>query len=91
MAFIFTITTPIGIAVGIGIASTYNANSTNALITQGIFDAVSTGHPLVPTRSINAQYMLCGCIYGSRSVLSTALYRSDPLQDVCICPVNDDG
>ena len=43
MAFIFAITTPVGIAIGIGIASTYNANSSNALITQGIFDAVSTG------------------------------------------------
>ena len=43
MAFIFTITTPVGIAIGIGIQSTYNANSSNALIVQGIFDSVSTG------------------------------------------------
>ena len=43
MAFIFTITTPVGIAIGIGIQSTYNANSLNALIVQGIFDSVSAG------------------------------------------------
>ena len=43
MAFIFMITTPAGVAIGIGIQSTYNANSLNALVTQGIFDSVSTG------------------------------------------------
>lgn len=61
MAFIFTITTPIGIAIGIGIASTYNANSTNALITQGIFDSVSTGRPLIPTCLTDVQHKLCLC------------------------------
>ena len=43
MAFIFTITTPVGIAIGIGIQSTYNANSVTALVVSGVFDSVSTG------------------------------------------------
>ena len=43
LAFIFAITTPIGIAVGIGIKSSYNSNSQTALLTQGILDAISAG------------------------------------------------
>ena len=43
MAFIFTITTPVGIAIGIGVQSTYNANSVTALVVSGVFDSVSTG------------------------------------------------
>ena len=36
-------TTPIGVAVGLGIRSTYNANSPTALATAGVFDSISTG------------------------------------------------
>lgn len=43
MSLIFTFTTPMGIVIGIGISSSYNPNSTAALLTQGIFDAVSAG------------------------------------------------
>lgn len=43
MALAFSLTTPIGIAVGIGISSTYNENSPTALIVEGLFDAVSSG------------------------------------------------
>ena len=43
MAFIFTITTPVGVAIGIGIQSSYNPNSLNALVVSGVFDSVSTG------------------------------------------------
>lgn len=47
MAFIFTITTPVGVAIGIGIQSSYNPNSLNALVVSGVFDSISTGvHPL---------------------------------------------
>lgn len=43
MALAFSVTTPMGIAVGIGISSTYNENSPTALIVEGLFDAVSSG------------------------------------------------
>ncbi|KAI5061792.1 hypothetical protein GOP47_0022331 [Adiantum capillus-veneris] len=43
MAFFFSITTPLGIGIGMGIASTYNENSPTALIVQGVFDSMSTG------------------------------------------------
>ncbi|KAG8375665.1 hypothetical protein BUALT_Bualt10G0123900 [Buddleja alternifolia] len=43
MACFFALTTPIGIAVGIGISSVYNANSPRALIIEGIFDSISAG------------------------------------------------
>ncbi|KAI8871572.1 ZIP zinc/iron transport family [Ramicandelaber brevisporus] len=42
-ALFFIITTPIGVAIGIGITSTYRPNSQSALLTQGIFDALSAG------------------------------------------------
>lgn len=43
MAFVFAMTTPFGTVIGIGISRTYNANSVSALLTQGIFDAISAG------------------------------------------------
>uniref|UniRef100_M8BVE8 Zinc transporter 4, chloroplastic n=1 Tax=Aegilops tauschii TaxID=37682 RepID=M8BVE8_AEGTA len=43
MAFFFAITTPIGITVGAGIASFYNANSPRALVVEGILDSMSSG------------------------------------------------
>lgn len=43
MVIFFSITTPIGIAVGIGVASTYNENNATTLIVQGIFNAASAG------------------------------------------------
>ena len=43
MAFFFSITTPLGIAIGIGIASSYKENSPTALLVEGIFDSTSAG------------------------------------------------
>ncbi|XP_022962014.1 zinc transporter 4, chloroplastic-like [Cucurbita moschata] len=43
MAVFFAITTPIGIAIGTAVASTYNPNSTGALIAEGILDSLSAG------------------------------------------------
>ncbi|CAM6043145.1 unnamed protein product [Sphagnum compactum] len=43
MAFFFAVTTPGGIAIGLGIASSYNDNSPRALIVEGIFDSISAG------------------------------------------------
>ncbi|KAH8103845.1 ZIP-like iron-zinc transporter [Cristinia sonorae] len=42
-ALLYGITTPIGIAVGLGIRSTYNPESTTASIVSGILDAISAG------------------------------------------------
>ncbi|KAL0394166.1 UNVERIFIED_CONTAM: Fe(2+) transport protein 3, chloroplastic [Sesamum latifolium] len=43
MACFFALTTPIGISVGIGVSSIYNADSPRALIIEGIFDSISAG------------------------------------------------
>lgn len=43
MGFFFAITTPLGIGIGMGIATTYNENSPTALIVQGVFDSISGG------------------------------------------------
>ncbi|GMH11835.1 hypothetical protein Nepgr_013676 [Nepenthes gracilis] len=43
MACFFAMTTPAGIAVGIGIASFYNPDSARALIIEGVLDCVSAG------------------------------------------------
>ncbi|XP_057964120.1 zinc transporter 8 [Malania oleifera] len=43
MALFFSLTTPIGIAIGIGISNVYNENSPTALIVEGIFNSASAG------------------------------------------------
>jgi solute carrier family 39 (zinc transporter), member 1/2/3 len=42
-AFLYGITTPIGIAVGLGVKTTYNPGSTTASIVSGILDSLSAG------------------------------------------------
>ena len=43
MALFFALTTPVGIAIGIGITNVYDANSQNALVIEGILNAASSG------------------------------------------------
>ncbi|KAA8525159.1 hypothetical protein F0562_006977 [Nyssa sinensis] len=43
MACFFAVTTPAGIAIGIGISSFYNPDSPRALIIEGILDSISAG------------------------------------------------
>ncbi|KAF8097036.1 hypothetical protein N665_0296s0019 [Sinapis alba] len=43
MAFFFTITTPIGVAVGTAIASSYDSYSVAALVAEGVLDSLSAG------------------------------------------------
>jgi zinc transporter 1/2/3 len=43
MVAFYSLTTPIGIAIGIGIASSFNSNDASALIAQGVLDAVAAG------------------------------------------------
>ncbi|XP_028756703.1 zinc transporter 8-like [Neltuma alba] len=43
MASFFALTTPVGIAIGIGITNVYDANSETALITEGILSTASAG------------------------------------------------
>jgi hypothetical protein len=42
-ALLYAITTPIGIAAGLGIRTTYNPGSTRASIVSGILDSLSSG------------------------------------------------
>ncbi|KAG6388034.1 hypothetical protein SASPL_153231 [Salvia splendens] len=43
MACFFAITTPMGIGIGIGISSFYNARSPRALVIEGVLDSISAG------------------------------------------------
>ena len=43
MASFFAITTPAGIAAGVGLSTIYNPNSPRALVIEGILDSVSAG------------------------------------------------
>uniref|UniRef100_A0A7N2LKM5 Uncharacterized protein n=2 Tax=Quercus lobata TaxID=97700 RepID=A0A7N2LKM5_QUELO len=43
MSLSFSLTTPLGIAIGIGVASTYKDNSPTALIIEGTFNALAAG------------------------------------------------
>ncbi|XP_076907629.1 putative zinc transporter 10 [Bidens hawaiensis] len=43
MIFLFSVTTPFGIALGIALSKTYKENSPSALITVGLLDASSSG------------------------------------------------
>lgn len=52
MALIFAVTTPVGVAIGIGIQSSYNEESLANLIVSGVFDSISTGKLLIPACSI---------------------------------------
>jgi zinc transporter 1/2/3 len=42
-AILYGITTPIGIAAGLGVRTTYNPGSTTASIVSGVMDALSAG------------------------------------------------
>ncbi|KAG5736017.1 Zinc-regulated transporter 1 [Termitomyces sp. T112] len=42
-ALLYGITTPVGIAAGLGVRTTYNPNSTTALIVSGVLDSLSAG------------------------------------------------
>lgn len=42
-ALLYAITTPVGIAAGLGIRNTYNPNSTTASIVSGVMDSLSGG------------------------------------------------
>lgn len=42
-AALYGLTTPLGIAVGLGLRSSYNPESTTAAIVSGILDALSAG------------------------------------------------
>lgn len=42
-AFLFSITTPVGIAIGLGVRKSFELNSPRALITNGVFDSISAG------------------------------------------------
>ncbi|KAJ3693513.1 hypothetical protein LUZ60_008993 [Juncus effusus] len=43
MAVFFSLTTPVGIAVGIGISSSYDQTSSTALVIEGVFNAAAAG------------------------------------------------
>ena len=43
MVLFFSLTTPVGIAIGIGVSNVYNENSPTALIVEGVFNSAAAG------------------------------------------------
>jgi len=43
LSAVYGVTTPLGVAIGMGIRNSYNANSASSLLVEGIFDSVSAG------------------------------------------------
>ncbi len=43
LALVYTLTTPVGVAIGVGISESYNGNAVETLLLIGIFDAISAG------------------------------------------------
>jgi zinc transporter 1/2/3 len=43
MAMVYTLTTPIGVAIGIAVSGHYSSHLAEALLLQGILDSVSAG------------------------------------------------
>ena len=43
MVVFYSLTTPIGVAIGIGVHSNYNGNASATLISRGVLDALSAG------------------------------------------------
>ena len=50
MGAIFALSTPLGVAIGLGVQAIYSEKSATALGVQGVFDAVAAGaHPKLST------------------------------------------
>ena len=43
MAFAFTLITPLGMAIGIGVLNSFNGNNPSTVLTFGVLDALSAG------------------------------------------------
>ena len=80
LALIYSSSAPIGIAIGIGIANSYEPNSTRALITQGTFDSVSAGILLyvafvqMMAAEFSEDYRKCGRDWLKKSSLYVAMW-----------------
>jgi zinc transporter 1/2/3 len=57
-AILYGLTTPIGIAVGLGVRTTYNPASTRASIVSGVLDALSAGI-LIYTGLVEVRTVVC--------------------------------
>lgn len=57
-AIVYGLTTPLGIAVGLGVRTSYNPDSTTASIVSGILDALSAGI-LIYTGLVEASFIEC--------------------------------
>jgi zinc transporter 1/2/3 len=61
-AILYGITTPVGIAAGLGVRSTYNPGSTTASIVSGVLDALSSGI-LLYTGLVEVSHLVLFIIY----------------------------
>lgn len=61
-AFLYGVTTPIGVAAGLGVRSSYNPDSTTASIVSGVLDAFSAGI-LIYTGLVEVRLLLSGYLF----------------------------
>lgn len=80
-AFLYGITTPIGIAIGLGIKDTYNPGSATASIVSGVLDALSSGilmyTGLVEVRLVTSEKLSAGanCVHSCSHTNSSLTKR----------------
>lgn len=80
LATIYSLSAPLGIAVGIGIAHSYDPGSVTALLVQGIFDSISAGIILyvafvhMLASEFAQDYKRCGSRRTKKSILFAGLY-----------------
>jgi len=65
-AILYAVTTPIGIAAGLGVRTTYNPNSPTASIVSGVMDSLSAGI-LLYTGTVEVRIL--SCIHSKANVL----------------------
>ena len=65
MAAVFALSTPLGVAIGLGVQSTYSEKSPTALGVQGVFDSVAAGAlldhspcPAMPLQKLATYHLL---------------------------------
>jgi zinc transporter 1/2/3 len=74
-AFLYGLTTPVGIAVGLGVHTTYNPDSTTASIVSGVLDALSAGI-LIYTGLVEVSTMACSrCSWVESDILFATVAR----------------
>lgn len=67
-AIVYGLSTPLGIAIGLGVRTSYNPGSTTASIVSGVMDSLSAGI-LIYTGLVEVSYLYHGCVEAGAKIL----------------------